>query len=134
MKNYEDVDDLYKVLSETLNNAYDRGYDNAMKEAKQKDFWDKGHDEGLKDAWKLARDLIKYCNRGFSFVFRDDKRYKKAVDIILNIPVEDVLEIIKKNFNTENAPDWHDIPTDEMTEEQLRQAVKELRKALSERV
>jgi len=30
--------------------------------------------------------------------------------------------------------DWYEIPTDRMTEEQLRQAVKELRKALSERV
>ena len=93
-------EDVFSIMR----NAYDVGYDDAMEEARRKEFWDQGYNAGLKDAWELARDVIKAAKRGISYMSRDNVQYTVADDVILNIPVNDMLEVYKRINQKDN--DW----------------------------
>lgn len=93
-------EDIFSIMKD----AYDVGYDDAMEEAKQKKFWDQGYNAGLKDAWELARDVIRAVKSGISYVSRDNVRYTVADDVILNISVDDILEVYKRYNQKDN--DW----------------------------
>lgn len=136
MKDYEDVDDLYKVLSETLNNAYDRGYEKGQDDKPIMLVDEENYERGLIDTLNALRKIASEYKRGFSYVLIDGKHYGTLEDCLFGATIEDVKVWIKRYLDKQDTEkdDWYEIPTDRMTEEQLRQAVKELRKALSERV
>ena len=85
-------EDIFSIMKD----AYDVGYDDAMEEARRKEFWDQGYAKGLKDAWELARDVIRAVKSGISYASRDNVRYTVADDVILNISVDDILEVYKR--------------------------------------
>lgn len=91
-------EDLFSIMR----NVYDVGYNDAMEEARRKEFWDQGYAEGLKDAWELARDVIRAVKRGMSYMSRDNVRYTIADDVILNISVDDILEVYKRMNQKDN--------------------------------
>lgn len=68
---------LCKEVANCVRNAYDRGYKqggkDAENEARKKEYWEQGYNEGLKDAWKCCRDmeeiLFNVDNDKFSEIF-----------------------------------------------------------------
>ena len=93
-------EDIFSIMKD----AYDVGYNDAMEEARRKEFWDQGYAEGLKNAWELARDVIRAVKSGISYVSRDNVQYTVADDVILNISVDDILEVYKRYNQKDN--DW----------------------------
>lgn len=90
---------------------------------------DKAYKDGMDAAWNAAR---KICAGNFAG--------KLDTGMILNISASDAIEKIKEyeaakmveKYESDKVNDWHDIPADEMTEDQLRQAVKDLRMDMNE--
>lgn len=95
-------EDLFSIMR----NAYEVGYDDAMKEARAKEFWNNGYNEGMNDTWELIKDIATACKRGFSYVFEDRIVRKTVEDIVLNIPVNDVFEIVRKNTCNKDDSEW----------------------------
>ena len=68
-------------------------------------------------------DVLKILHKYGKYIFvTDEKRYSSMADEIANL----------KALEQEPCEDWYDVPSDEMTLEQARQAVKDLRKKLAE--
>lgn len=114
------------VVEEIKSKAYTCGYNagngNASKVYKE------GYKLGCKDAWKLAADIE--CMNAYevkeAFGVVDEN-----VGFLCNqFTYEDALQRFRKW--REATTSWEDVPADDMTLEQARQAVKDLRKKLAE--
>ena len=57
---------------------------------------------------------------------------KRVIDLGLNDETQAFCEVVLEVLEQEPCEDWHDVPSDEMTLGQARQAVKDLRKKLAE--
>lgn len=69
-------------------------------------------------------DMLTLCNDKPVTVYIDKKPYMLCTD--------EYFTIWKKTGEQEPCEEWYDVPSDEMTLEQARQAVKDLRKKLAE--
>ena len=68
-------------------------------------------------------DVLKILHKYGKYIFvTDEKRYSSMADEIANL----------KALEQEPCEDWYDVPSNEMTLEQARQAVKDLREKLAE--
>ena len=117
-------------LSDRIESDYDRGYEAAKDDldlipCQQADKTsDKAYKDGMDAAWNAAR---KICSGQFTG--------KLDTGMILNISASDAIEKIKEYEAEERAKDLYDrydIPAEQMTEDQLRQAVKDLSMDMNE--
>lgn len=130
--------DCYKAKIEVvICDVYDRGYQKGILAGNIQDGTIsktkvKAYENGIADTLEAVKMLIGEYRKGVSFMLHDEKRYGEATDCMLNATVEDVKWWIKTEKHKEESKDWYDIPTADMTVEQLRQAVGELREKLAD--
>lgn len=128
--------DCYKARIEAvICDVYDRGYQKGILAGNIQDgtiskVRVKGYENGIADTLEAVKMLIEEYRKGMSFVLHDEKHYGEATDCLLNATVEDIKWCIKNEKHKEESKDWYDISTADMTVEQLRQAVSELREKL----
>lgn len=128
--------DCYKARIEAvICDVYDRGYQKGILAGNIQDgtiskVRVKGYENGIADTLEAVKMLIEEYRKGMSFVLHDEKHYGEATDCLLNATVEDIKWWIKNEKHKEESKDWYDISTADMTVEQLRQAVSELREKL----
>lgn len=137
MKDYEQrattiIMNTIEGVKAQIRKAYNKGYEAGKADTPFTDTEEaenKAYNRGLNDAWETARKIIVPISEGgYSF---------GALDKIFGVPtVRTVFELnnaseaitkIKTYEDKQKQDDWRDIPSDEMTLEQARRAVKELR-------
>ena len=87
------------------------------------------YNRGLNDAWEVARKLVHPRLGGYT---EEQKQrifgtYVSSDSSLQNFSASEVIAKIKAYEDKQKQDDWRDIPSDEMTLEQARRAVKELR-------
>ena len=129
MTNYE-----YQELEKVTDKIYKRGYDDGKKSSYA--IIDEAHNDGYaigaKDAWQTAKCIMSMPNKERLQWFGVDK------DSVFEFEAKEAMDrwnlyviSITKGEIPKNAK-WYDIPAEEMNEEQLRTAVRELRKRVME--
>ena len=120
--------------------GYDQGYDDGLKDGHEdgkadtpftdtEEAENKAYNRGLNDAWDAARKIaVDITDGGYSL---DELR--EIFDETLNRIIfkrntaSEAIAKIKAYEDEQEQDDWRDIPSEEMTLEQARRAVKELR-------
>lgn len=133
----EEIDCYKAKIEAVICDVYDRGYQKGILAGNIHDGTIsksnvKAYEKGIADTLEAVKMLIGEYRKGVSFALHDEKHYGEATDCLLNATIEDVKWWIKGIKFPEKAKDWYDIPTADMTVEQLRQAVSELREKLAD--
>lgn len=148
MKDYKEAiesimkDTTSKVMDHAIK-AYRQGYENGLGKA-QTDSYVKGYEDGQKE--KLANAMIHDHEVAEKTAYEDGMNAAwEAVRKLYEMPIDDYSELfdtkspyfdfsaqeaiakIKEYEDKQKQDDWRDIPSDEMTLDQARRAVKELR-------
>jgi len=137
-----DLDGLKRQMEYCIQSAFDKGYKKGIADGNINDgtFAEKvqeAYDKGLQDAWESAKKIVLDPNKeGLSIAVLADifgKDCYTLTDISNKYTVQEVVAKItgydaENERYAENHVDWHEVAADDMTEAQLRRAVKELRK------
>lgn len=128
--------EIYKELRGIVENiegrAYIRGFEDGRKNAKSDSdsidtAYNAGYGDGAIDAWETAKSVL-LMNEN------EKMQWFGTHDPIIDFEVEEAMD--RWNNYTEsvckNETSWHDIPAEEMSMDQLRSAVKDLRMMVSE--
>ena len=97
----------------------------------------KAYDRGLNDAWELVKRIEStpedggLTNKQILEVFG---QYWSSFELYGAFSVEEAMNLMKAYEDKQKQDDWRDIPSDEMTLEQARRAVKELRAEVMKRI
>ncbi len=138
MKDYEQrataiIMNTIEGVKAQIRKAYNKGYKDGKADTPFTDTEEaeeKAYNRGLNDAWKAAK---KIHDGQISYeVFGLDKTgnglsYASPLNWGETITAQEVIAKIKAYEDKQKQDDWRDIPSDEMTLEQARRAVKELR-------
>lgn len=144
MKNKNKIDGLIRESNNIMLMAYEKGYKDGISDGNINNglFSEKvtkAYENGLNDAWKCAGRIYDFW---FNICMRDPNKFSDLLGLDAKLGESVFEKVFSGNFaklfifklrKIDNKTDWHDIPADEMTEEQLRQAVKDLRKKLQEK-
>ena len=117
--------DGYEEGQESLVNAYAIG----KGEATLEDIKEAEYNRGLNDAWTVAKKIVLGASKGGypMEVLHRIFSFSDLSDIFSIYDVTDAIARIKAYEDKQKQDDWRDIPSEEMTLEQARRAVKELR-------
>ena len=136
MKDYKRIKHMSKLngslIWERMKRCYDFGYEDGKADTPFTDTEEaekKAYNRGLNEAWEVARKIIdSVVNGGYS---SDVLQEIFGVSIIRPIfkhnTAAEAIAKIKAYEDKQKQDDWRDIPSNEMTLEQARRAVKELR-------
>ena len=119
-------------LSRIADNIYRQGYEAGKADTPFTDTEEAentAYNRGLNDAWDAVRKIIEPADDGgYSFNVLDTIFGESSISSILkHNTVSEAIAKIKAYEDKQKQDDWRDIPSDEMTLEQARRAVKELR-------
>ena len=135
-----DLDGLKRQMEYCIQSAFDKGYKKGIADGNINDgtFAEKvqeAYDNGLEDAWEVAKKIVfDTKNGGLPIeVLNNIFGYYTLTNISNKYTVQEVVAKIteydaENERYAENHVDWHEVAADDMTEAQLRRAVKELRK------
>ena len=133
----KDLNGLKRQMEYCIQNAFDRGYKKGIADGNINDgtFAEKvkeAYDNGLADAWEVAKKIVLDPNKeGLSIAVLVDIFGKDCYTLTGISNKYTVQEVVAKITEyEENHVDWHEVKSDDMTEAQLRQAVKYLRKEI----
>ena len=136
MKDYKRIEHMRNLndslIWERMKRCYDFGYEDGKADTPftdTKEAEDKAYNRGLNDAWEVIKKITKDDSvGGYSIEMMQELFGQTCVyDITHNYTPEEAIAKIKEYEDKQKHDDWRDIPSDEMTLEQARRAVKELR-------
>jgi hypothetical protein len=134
MKDFDSIrDNVMNSIENRVRQAYNRGYEDGRDECS---YGKLKYKQGLNDAWECAKKIMLDVEDGgmsaddIIHIF-DDSPYSTFKKVSASEAIEKINKF-EETKDVDDWADWHDIPSDEMTEEQLRSAVKDLRKSVIE--
>jgi len=136
MKDYSVLLTCGETAMVIIHDAFDKGYQQGYEDGKAdtpftdtEEAEEKAYDRGLNDMWEVIKKVMENEDKGGYSIKMLRKLFGSydVYNITHNYIPEETLAKIKEYEDKQKQDDWRDIPSDKMTLEQARRAVKELR-------